>query len=115
MTLEEIRLSKGLTLKQASNDLGISLSSLWKYEKGVNKLNDKIIKKLQDYYKVDSFDNIENPYINLTNQIETLREEVRLLEEQIESHIEYENKLIKENKEYEKKIKWIKKNLINKI
>lgn len=115
MTLREIRLSKGLTLKKVASDLGIHISTLCKYEKGDSRLNNEIINKLKNYYNVDNFDNVENRYIILTNQIKTLREEVRLLEEQIESHIEYENKLIKENKECQKKLNWIKKNLNNKI
>ena len=103
-TLKELRLSKGYTLREVSEDLGISLSALCKYERGASPISDRMYYILCEYYGVSEFENKSNKYIELTNQNNNLKYE---LENKI-FELEEENKsLKKENKELENKYRVI--------
>lgn len=50
MTLKELRIKHQLTLKALSTHIGISLSSLHKYENGVHKIPKKSKEALEQYF-----------------------------------------------------------------
>lgn len=57
LTLEALRVNKGLTQIEASKELGVSLSTLQAWERGVRYPKQPQIKKLCQLYQV-SYDNI---------------------------------------------------------
>ena len=104
MTLREIRKSKGLKLKEVSNDLNMPLSSICKYELGQTKITPEIKEKFCKYYGVKDFDDTLCRYYLLQNKISELEEVISSKDEEI--------RLLKEeNERLNKNIKTIKKSI----
>ena len=97
MTLRELRLAKGYTLEEVSNDLGIHLSTLCKYERGYTNMTDRMLAIFKAYYKVKEIDTAKNRYITLTDKITMLKEENELLKNRISRQQKEITSLIKEN------------------
>lgn len=52
LTLKAARVNVGLTQKQAANELGVSESTLLKYEQGKSYPDVKVLKKIEKLYKI---------------------------------------------------------------
>lgn len=55
-TLKVIRVESGLTIVEASKKLGITPNTLSRYERGETFPNVKMLKKIEELYKVPSAD-----------------------------------------------------------
>ncbi|OEK64398.1 transcriptional regulator [Staphylococcus equorum] len=71
ITMRAARVNAGYTQKEASNQFGINIDTLLKYEKDNSKIGRDIIVKMQDLYKLDADDiffGVESEFIrNLRN------------------------------------------------
>ncbi len=61
ITLKAARINKGLTQKEAARALGVSCTTLAKYEKGITFPNTETIKRMEQAYGVSYADLIFLP------------------------------------------------------
>lgn len=82
MTLRELRKSKGLSLQQLADEIGVSFSAISNYETGRNVCNGLVYDRLCLYFNVDAIDkpNIDDlarQKIVLFIQLQSLQEELK--------------------------------------
>lgn len=64
ITLKAARVNVGLTQKQAAECLGISDNALWNYENGRSFPDIRVVKKMEEVYKISYNDLIFLPTNN---------------------------------------------------
>lgn len=90
-TLKELRLSKKLTLLAISQETGISLSALSKYENGMTAISEKNRKKLEEYFGEEFTVIPPLTYKNYKQALETLEAAKQLIRIQNNRLNYYEN------------------------
>ena len=111
MTLKELRLKEGYTLKEVAKDLGIHYSSLSNYERGQTPLTPELNDKFCKYYKVNKIDESISRYCSLLKEINNLKEIIKDKEEMIENLKDKLNMKNKELKSYKYKFNRINKTI----
>lgn len=107
--LKELRLQKGLKLREVAEDLKVCLSAISKYENGSSPVPPKMKAEFARYYgvKVEDIEFEENEYSLLKEEIKLLEEvvvqkdnEIKELKKTYKEEISQKDKELKEYKDY---------------